>query len=66
MRGIDAIDNWQFYLAFSYFRLASICQGVFKRAQAGNASDSKAISQGNVAPELAEMAIKLLEEGKAL
>ena len=66
LRGIDAIDNWQFYLAFSYFRLASICQGVFKRAQAGNASDSKAISRGNVAPELADMAIKLLEEGKAL
>jgi aminoglycoside phosphotransferase (APT) family kinase protein len=66
LRGIDAIDNWQFYLAFSYFRLASICQGVFKRAQAGNASDSKAVSRGNVAPKLAEMAIKLLEEGKAL
>jgi aminoglycoside phosphotransferase (APT) family kinase protein len=66
LRGIDAIDNWQFYLAFSYFRLASICQGVFKRAQAGNASDSKAVSRSNVAPELAEMAIKLLEEGDAL
>jgi aminoglycoside phosphotransferase (APT) family kinase protein len=66
LRGIEAIDDWQFYLAFSYFRLASICQGVFKRAQAGNASDSRAISRANVAPLLADMAIELLKEGDAL
>ena len=66
LRGIDAIDDWQFYLAFSYFRLASICQGVFKRAQAGNASDSKAASRANVTPLLADMAIELLKEGNLL
>lgn len=66
LRGIDSIDNWLFYLAFSYFRIASICQGVFKRALTGNASDSEAISRGNVTAELADMAVKLLEEGKSL
>ena len=66
LRGIDTIDNWKFYLAFSYFRLASIGQGVFKRAQAGNASDSGAGSRGNVTPVLADMAIELLKEGNAL
>ena len=66
LRGIDAIDNWHFYLAFSYFRIASICQGVFKRAMAGNASDSRAASRGNVAQLLADMAIDLLNEGNAL
>jgi len=28
---LDKIPNWHFYLAFSMFRLASICQGVVKR-----------------------------------
>lgn len=38
-RGIAAIDNWTFFLAFSFFRLAAICQGVYKRALDGNASN---------------------------
>jgi aminoglycoside phosphotransferase (APT) family kinase protein len=66
LRDIDSIEHWQFYLAFSYFRIASICQGVFKRAQDGNASDSKAASRSNVAPGLADMAIQLLKEGDEL
>ena len=61
LRGIERIDNWLFYLAFSYFRLASICQGVYSRAQAGNASDSTAADRENVSLALADMAIKLLQ-----
>lgn len=38
-RGLDRIDNWTFFLAFSFFRLAAICQGVYKRALDGNASN---------------------------
>lgn len=38
-RGIARIDNWNFFLAFSFFRLAAICQGVYKRALDGNASN---------------------------
>ena len=37
--GIAGIDNWPFFLAFSFFRLAAICQGVYKRALDGNASN---------------------------
>jgi aminoglycoside phosphotransferase (APT) family kinase protein len=37
-RGIDGIDNWTFYLAFAFFRLSAILQGVYKRALDGNAS----------------------------
>jgi aminoglycoside phosphotransferase (APT) family kinase protein len=66
LRGLDRIDHWPFYLAFSYFRLASICQGVYARAQAGNASDSTAATRDNATPALANMAIKLLEEGSDL
>jgi len=63
LRGIDCIDQWAFYLAFSYFRLASICQGVYKRAQMGNASDSKAATRKNIAPALADMGVEVLRKG---
>ena len=38
-RGLDQISGWTFHLAFSFFRLAAICQGVYKRALDGNASN---------------------------
>jgi aminoglycoside phosphotransferase (APT) family kinase protein len=66
LRGIGHIDNWLFYLAFSYFRIASICQGVYKRARTGNASDGKASSRDNVTALLADMAIELLQGGNEL
>jgi putative acyl-CoA dehydrogenase len=36
--GREGIAEWDFYLAFSMFRLASISQGVYKRGLDGNAS----------------------------
>jgi len=66
LRGIECIENWLFYLAFSYFRLAAICQGVYVRGQSGNASDATAASRENVAPALARMATELLEGGNEL
>ncbi len=38
-RGIAAPDNWPFYLAFCFFRLAAILEGVVRRAHDGNASN---------------------------
>jgi len=60
-RGLVEIPNWNFYLAFSFFRLAAILQGVLKRAIDGNASSQKAFDYGELAPELAEMAMALIE-----
>lgn len=40
--GRDGIENWEFYIAFSFFRLAAIVQGVYKRGLDGNASSSRA------------------------
>ena len=40
-RGIDQISNWPFYVAFSFFKLTGILQGVYKRALDGNASNPK-------------------------
>ncbi len=61
-RGISQIPHWDFYLAFSFFRLAAILQGVLKRAIDGNASSQKAFDYGALAPTLAEMAVKLIEK----
>ena len=66
LRGIGTIENWPFYLAFSYFRLGAICQGVFQRALDGNASDGRAIMRGNLTPRLAAMAVELLNEESVL
>src|SRR6185436_704099 len=38
-RGIGRPARWTFYLAFSFFRFAAICQGVYRRALDGNASN---------------------------
>lgn len=46
--GQEKVDNWNFYLAFSFFRLASIVQGVYKRGLDGNASSSAALSMREV------------------
>jgi aminoglycoside phosphotransferase (APT) family kinase protein len=47
--GRGPIENWNFYLAFSYFRLAAIAQGVLKRALQGNASSEHAHGVGRMA-----------------
>jgi aminoglycoside phosphotransferase (APT) family kinase protein len=61
-RGIGEIANWHFYLAFSFFRLAAILQGVLKRSQEGNASSAKAAQVGQMAGQLAQLAVDLIED----
>ncbi len=59
-RGIPMIENWNFYLAFSFFRLAAILQGVVRRAHDGNASNPERAREMAVAiPILAAMANNL-------
>uniref|UniRef100_A0A8C9JP99 Aminoglycoside phosphotransferase domain-containing protein n=1 Tax=Panthera tigris altaica TaxID=74533 RepID=A0A8C9JP99_PANTA len=36
--GIPPTENWNFYMAFSFFRMAAILQGVYKRSLTGQAS----------------------------
>ena len=45
LSGIDEVPHWRFYLAFSFFRLAAILQGVYRRGLEGNASSSEALSK---------------------
>ena len=61
LRGIPAIAHWNFYLAFSFFRLAAIAQGVKKRALGGNASNARAGQVGDMARYLAAAAAALID-----
>ncbi len=63
-RGLGPIDNWTFYLAFSFFRLAAILEGVVARARSGNASNpaTAKLYAGSI-PVLAQMAARLTREG---
>ncbi|XP_066299724.1 acyl-CoA dehydrogenase family member 10-like isoform X2 [Branchiostoma lanceolatum] len=56
--GDPPVANWDFYQAFSFFRVAAILQGVYKRATQGQASSKQAISVGIMAKEAAELAWK--------
>ncbi len=52
-----AVDNWSFCLSFSFFRLAAILQGVYKRSLDGNASNPDGAREiGQAVPLLASMA----------
>jgi aminoglycoside phosphotransferase (APT) family kinase protein len=59
--GRDRIDNWNFYLVFSLFRLAAILQGIVKRAQIGTASSTEADTQGDAVSQLADLAMLLTD-----
>jgi len=56
--GRAGIDDWNFYLAFAAFRLASITQGVYRRALDGNISTEREVVNG--AGDLSAVALALL------
>ncbi|GAB7549048.1 phosphotransferase family protein [Cupriavidus sp. 8B] len=60
LRGIEPIRDWHFYLAFSFFRLAAIAQGVKARALKGNASSTAALRVGDMTRALAEEAVRVI------
>jgi aminoglycoside phosphotransferase (APT) family kinase protein len=60
--GVAAIPDWTYYLAFSFFRLAAILQGVYRRSLDGNASDpERGRRMGEAVPMLAAMAMDLVD-----
>ena len=63
-RGLHGIPHWNVFLAFSFFRLAAICQGVYKRALAGNASNpERGVRLGELVPLLAGLACRTTRQG---
>lgn len=58
-RGLSGIDKFGFYLAFNYFRMAGIIQGVYKRALDGNASNpERAMMLAQYVPVFAEAGLR--------
>ena len=53
-------SDWPFVLAFSFFRLAAIVQGVAKRAEQGNASSEQAVQAGRMTGMLATLGLDVL------
>ena len=64
--GIAGIPIWTFCLAFNFFRLAAILQGVYKRTLDGNASNpERGRKMGASVPVLARVAAELIARDPA-
>lgn len=61
--GRDDLPRWNFYMAFSLFRVAAILQGVWRRAQDGQASSTDAAEVGAKAHPLAEIGWRIAQGG---
>ena len=62
--GLGAVPGWTFLIAFSFFRIIAICQGVYKRSLDGNASDpERARQMGAAVPVMARLAMEAVETG---
>lgn len=61
-RGLGGIDNFGYYLAFCFFRMAAIIQGVLKRALDGNASNPEyGLKLGQYVPVFARHGLEALD-----
>jgi aminoglycoside phosphotransferase (APT) family kinase protein len=58
--GRESIPHWNYYLAFSLFRLAAIAQGVYRRGLQGNSSNPESVKMSRAARERAELAWALV------
>jgi aminoglycoside phosphotransferase (APT) family kinase protein len=62
--GRDGIPDWEFYVAFNFFRIAAIMHGIKGRALRGTASSAHALQRGSTFPILAELACRAMEGGR--
>jgi aminoglycoside phosphotransferase (APT) family kinase protein len=60
--GRNRIENWDFFIVFNLFRLASILQGIMVRAIKGNASNALASEYGGRARAIAEIGWREFEQ----
>jgi aminoglycoside phosphotransferase (APT) family kinase protein len=62
--GLKEVPHWRFLIAFSFFRIAAIVQGVYKRALDGNASNpERGHRMGAGVPLMAKLAMEMVEGG---
>lgn len=62
--GLKSLSQWDFYLAFSFFRVAAILQGVWRRSVGGQASAADALDVGLKARPLAEIGWRIAQTAK--
>ncbi|XP_062509374.1 acyl-CoA dehydrogenase family member 10-like isoform X1 [Corticium candelabrum] len=62
--GFDSIEDWQYYLTFSFFRAAAILQGVYKRATQGQASAANAEAVGMMTQYIADLGWRFAEKSQ--
>jgi aminoglycoside phosphotransferase (APT) family kinase protein len=60
--GTRGVDDWTFHLSLGFFRLASIIQGVAKRAAQGNASSKQAATIGELVEPIAILALETIAD----
>ncbi|WP_299554464.1 phosphotransferase family protein [uncultured Tateyamaria sp.] len=64
-RGLQRVDRFGFFVAFCFFRMGAIIQGVLKRAIDGNASNpERAMQVGAFVPVFADNGLKALKNDK--
>ncbi|MEL6466273.1 MAG: phosphotransferase family protein [Pseudomonadota bacterium] len=64
-RGLERVDRFGFFVAFCFFRMGAIIQGVLKRAIDGNASNpERAMQLGAFVPIFAENGLKAIESDR--
>lgn len=63
LTGRSDIANWNFYLAFNFFRLGAILHGIKGRYLRGTASSEQAKRRGDAFPLLGEIGRKLAQSG---
>lgn len=63
-RGLSGIPDFNFYLAFAFFRMAGIIQGVYRRALDGNASNpERGLALGQSVPRFAKAGLEAAKHG---
>jgi aminoglycoside phosphotransferase (APT) family kinase protein len=65
LTGRTGIENIDWLLAFTLFRLAAICQGISRRTQQGLANNSHALSAAQRVPILANCAMHFASKAEA-
>jgi aminoglycoside phosphotransferase (APT) family kinase protein len=63
--GRDGIANWDFYIAFNYFRLAAIFHGIKGRVIRGTAASEHARERAQSFPLLAKLAHRSMQKCRA-
>jgi aminoglycoside phosphotransferase (APT) family kinase protein len=63
--GRPGLENWDYYIAYCFFRIAAILEGVYRRSLDGNASNpDQARQYGKAVPMLIAMAVSVIESSR--